>query len=125
MDTNEVLAVLERFRAGYNEMNIPELEAVLSQDVKWGHRNRFKGEGRLALIQSMRDFSAKTPGRYFSDFGRFAIKGDTAFVEQTWHAVPAADDAAWGWKKGTPFSMQTCSVFVLDGDQIVDWSDYG
>ncbi len=125
MESDRALKILEKFRAGHNEMDVPALESVLAEDVKWGHRNRFKGEGRSPLIASIREFSAKTPGRYFGAFGRVAINGNVVFVEQRWHAVPAADDAEWGWKTGVPFSMETCSVFVLSGDKILDWSDYG
>ena len=125
MSSEDLLKLLEAFRVAYNEVDIPALEALVAEDLHWEHHNRFKGHGRAAFVQSVRDFAAKTPGRHFAEPVRFAVNGQTAYIEHTWHAVPAHSDPAWGWEKGVPTSMDTCSVFVIDNGVIVEFSDYG
>lgn len=125
MTPDEILQAIEKFRIAYNSADVPTLEGLLSESVKWGHRNRFKGEGRAELLRSIAEFSDKAPGRYFANFGRTAVHDQVVFAEQTWHATPVNSDPAWGWEKGVPFSMETCSVFAFQGGRIVEWSDFG
>jgi hypothetical protein len=120
MSTEEILKCLEEFRIAYNEIDIPTLEDILARDVHWEHRNKFKGSGRDGLIQSIIEFGEKTPGRYFDRPIRFALKGQAIFIEQKWHATPARSDPAWGWEKGAPISMDTCSIFVFEGAKITE-----
>jgi ketosteroid isomerase-like protein len=125
MSREDLLNILEAFRVAYNEVDVEALENIVADDLHWEHHNRFKGHGRAGFLQSVRDFAAKTPGRYFAKPVRFAINDHTAYVEHTWHAVPAHSDPAWGWEKGVPTSMDTCSVFVIKDGKIVEFSDYG
>ena len=125
MSSEQLLKTVEAFRVAYNELDIPALESLVAEELHWEHHNRFKGHGRAGFVQSVRDFAAKTPGRYFAEPARFAVNGATVYVEHTWHAVPAHSDPAWGWEKGVPTSMDTCSVFVVEDGKIVEFSDYG
>ena len=125
MTPEDVMSRLEAYRVAYNEVDVPKLEELLCDDIKWGHRNKFQGDGRTALIDSIKTFAEKAPGRHFERPTRFAVNGDIAFVEQTWRAVPALSDAAWGWEKGVPVSMGTCSLFVFSGGKIQEWTDHG
>ena len=126
LTSNDVLDKLESFRVAYNDVDLGALESLLSPDVSWGHKNRFKGEGRDALIASIQDFARRMPGRSFEKPSRFAVNGNLAFVEQTWHGTPTKSDASWGWEEGVPVTMGTCSLFVLSDDgRIQEWSDHG
>ena len=66
MSSEDLLKLLEAFRVAYNEVDIPALEALVAEDLHWEHHNKFKGHGRAAFVQSVRDFAAKTPGRHFA-----------------------------------------------------------
>jgi len=123
--SDEVMQILEAFRAAYNSVDIAALEALVAEDVRWEHHNRFKGTGRAPLMQSILDFAERMPGRYFDPPTRVAVNGQTVFVERKWRATPVRSDAAWGWEAGVPTSMDTCSVYVIDAGKIVEWGDYG
>jgi hypothetical protein len=125
MPNDELLNILEAFRVAYNEVDIAGLEGLVAEDLHWEHHNRFKGHGRASFVQSVRDFADKTPGRYFAEPVRFAVNDQTVYIEHTWHATPAHSDPAWGWEKGVPTSMDTCSVFVVIDGLIAEFSDYG
>jgi hypothetical protein len=125
MSTDKFLNLVEKFRVAYNSVDIPKLETLLAEDLRWGHHNKFKGTGRAGLILSIEEFARKLPGRYFEKPIRTAVNGQAVFVEQTWHATPLHSDPAWGWVAGVPTSMETCSVIVFENDMIIDWGDYG
>ena len=125
MKPQDVLNHLEAFRVAYNQVDASALAVLVAEDIQWGHRNKFQGNGRAALIASIEEFARKAPGRYFEPPERFAVNGDLAFVEQPWRAVPAFSDPAWGWQEGVPVSMTTCSLFVLSDGMITEWSDHG
>ena len=125
MNDVELLELADAFRVAYNEMDITAIERLVAEDISWGHQNRFRGSGRADLIQSLHRFAQKMPGRYFDRPVRFAVRGDTVFREHQWHAVPVESDPAWGWEKGVPTSMTTCSILVFAGGQIVEWTDFG
>lgn len=125
MTYDEMMQALDRFRIAYNQMDVPVLEDLLAENVRWGHRNRFSGEGRAELLRSFAEFSKKLPGRYFAEFGRSAVNGNIIFAEQTWHAIPAFSDPAWGWEAGVPVVIETCSLFVFADGKIIEWTDCG
>lgn len=125
MENDELLRLVEEFRVAYNSVDTAKLETLLAKDLHWGHHNKFKGIGREKLILSIQEFERKMPGRYFDKPIRTAVSGQAVFVEQTWHATPAHTDPEWGWVAGVPTSMETCSVFVFENSQLVDWGDYG
>ena len=125
MNVDELLGLTEVFRLAYNAVDIETLGAAVADDIQWGHQNRFKGAGRDGLLNSVREFADKMPGRYFDAPIRYAANGTTIFVEHRWHAVPVESGPAWGWEKGVAFSMGTCSVFVIRDGKIVEWTDYG
>ena len=75
------------------------------------------------MIRMMKESQAKMPVRYFGEVGRLAVNGDVAVVEQKWHVMPVADEPAWGAKKDVLFTMDMCSVFVLEHGKIVEWTD--
>ena len=125
MRSNELVQILEAFRVAYNAVDIPALESLVAEDVRGEHHNRFKGVGRAPLMQSILDFAERMPGRYFDPPTRFAINGQSIFVERVWRATPVKSDPAWGWEEGVSTSMDTCSVYVIEGGRIVEWGDYG
>ena len=125
MEANEIIEAIERYRMAYNEVDVTALEALLSEGVIWGHRNKFKGQGRAELLRSVAEFSKKAPDRHFAPYGRTAVNGNIVFAEQTWHATPVQSDPAWGWEAGVPVKMETCSLFVFDNGKIVEWTDCG
>lgn len=117
--------LVDRFFTGYNDMDEDALRALLAEDITWGHRNKFSGEGREELIASFRQIGDAMQSRNFGPVIRWAENGNTFYCEHQWFAVPAIDDPAWGWKKGEPFSMYAASIITFDGDKIVDWVDFG
>ena len=125
MNQQEMLAAIEKFRVAYNDVDIDSLHGLLSDKVKWGHRNRFSGEGRDELLRSIENFARKLPGRRFGEYGRTAVNGSFVFAEQTWHGVPAEDNPAWGWQAGVPVTMETCTLFAFENGQITEFTDCG
>ena len=125
MDDDTIVVTAKRFFEAYNSMDTNHLEEILSENVHWEHHNRFKGDGREGLLQSIKDIAGKIPGRTFSGPKRWAVNGETVFIEHSWHGLPAVDLPAFGWTKGVPASLDVCSVFVFSGGKIVEWSDYG
>ena len=124
MELSEFLVLLEKLRTGYNQLDFTAFDAIIAEDVKWEHRNHWMAEGRAEMIRMMKDFHAKMPVRYFGDIGRSAVNGNLGVVEQKWHVMPVADEPAWGAKKDVLFTMDMCSVFVLEGGKIVEWNDF-
>ena len=125
MDNDAIVVTAKRFFEAYNSVDTNHLEEILSENVHWEHHNRFKGDGREGLLQSIKDIAGKIPGRTFSEPKRWAVNGETVFIEHSWHGVPAVDLPAFGWNQGLPASLDVCSVFVFSSGKIVEWSDYG
>jgi len=124
MESNELLAKAILFFQAYNATDITSLEGIVSEDIHWEHHNRFKGQGKEGLMQSVRDFSTKAPGRYFSEPTRWAINGETVFIEHKWHAVPKVAVPSFGWTEGVPVTLDCVGLLVFSAGQIIEWSDY-
>ena len=124
MESNGLVATVNQFFQAYNTIDIKYLEGIISDDIHWEHHNRFKGQGKEALMQSIRDFAEKAPGRIFTEPTRWAVNGDSVFIEHKWHAVPASDLPLFGWTKGVPATLDCVSLFVFSAGKIVEWSDY-
>ena len=124
MESNELLAQANRFFQAYNTTDIESLEEMVSEDVRWEHHNRFKGRGKESLMQSIRDFAAKAPGRKFSEPTRWAINGETVFIEHKWHAVPKVAVPSFGWTEGVPATLDCLGLLVFSAGKVIEWSDY-
>ena len=124
MENNKLLAKANQFFESYNTVNIKSLEELVSDDIHWEHHNRFKGQGKKGLMQSIRDFAKKAPGRYFSERTRWAINGEIVFTEHKWHAVPVAAVPSFGWTEGVPVTMDCCALLVFKDGKIIEYSDY-
>jgi len=125
MTGRQLIEIAHQFFDAYNASDIASLEALLSEDVRWEHHNRFKGAGRAALIRSIKEIAQTTPGRRFTEPTRWASSENLIYLEHQWHAVPTAANAMFGWQPGVPFSMDAVSVFVFADGKIIEWSDYG
>ncbi|MGH3275388.1 MAG: nuclear transport factor 2 family protein [Streptosporangiaceae bacterium] len=121
----ELLAIVERFFTAYNEMDLGAFGSLLAADVRWEHHNRFQGNGRDALVTSVRAIQGKVPDRRFTEITRWAARGDTVYVEHGWSATPDVTDEAWGYEAGVATSKDIASVFVIEDELITKWSDYG
>lgn len=119
------LSLVEAFYQAYNDVDITALEGLVSDDIHWEHHNRFTGSGKAGLMESLREWAERVPGRRFGPALRHAQNGELLFVEHQWFAVPAADNDQFGWKAGETVTMDTASVFVVRDGKIVEWSDYG
>lgn len=124
MGHDEPIQIAKRFFHAYNTFDIECLKDIVTEDVLWEHRNRFKGQGSDDLISSIQKFSSKVPGRAFSDIKRWAINGDTIFVEHRWQGTPAIDVPDFGWEAGKPTGLDCLSILVLSQGKIVEWTDY-
>lgn len=125
MNNDALVVTAKRFFEAYNSLDTNLLEEILSENVHWEHHNRFKGDGREGLLQSIKDIAGKIPGRAFSEPRRWTVNGETVFLEHSWHGVPAVDLPAFGWSKDVHTSLDVCSVFVFSAGKIIEWSDYG
>jgi ketosteroid isomerase-like protein len=121
---SELLAIIERFYAAYNEMDLDTFGALVTEDVHWEHHNRFKGKGREPLLDSVRDTQAQLPVRRFGEITRWAANENVVYVDHLWSGTPAVDIEGWGWKAGVPMSMDCASVFVFEDGRVKEWSDY-
>jgi ketosteroid isomerase-like protein len=124
MDSNQLLEIVNRFFDAYNNVDIEYIDSIISDKIHWEHHNKFKGDGKPQAIQSIHNFSEKAPGRYFEKPTRWAVHGQTIFIEHKWHAVPALDVALFGWKEGVPVTMEIVTLFVFEDGKLVEWSDY-
>ncbi len=121
----DLIDLVEQFFTAYNEMDLDAFRALLTDDIKWGHHNRFQGEGADGLVQSIRDIQAKLPDRRFGNITNWAINGNRVYTEHDWQATPTESDPSWGWVAGEPTAMDACSIFVFDGGRVKEWADYG
>lgn len=125
MAEHKYLNVAKRFFDVYNASDASAISEVVDANLLWGHSNRFKGQGRDALLKSIEEYSANVPGRAFSAPARWAVNGNVLFLEHKWDGVPAIDVPGFGWKAGIRASLDCLSVLVFDEeDWIVEWADY-
>ncbi|WP_371634101.1 nuclear transport factor 2 family protein [Streptomyces sp. NBC_01259] len=124
-DERELLVIVERFFAAYNDMDLDSFANLLAEDIRWGHHNRFRGAGAAPLLRSIQEIHDKLPDRRFGEITRWAASDHTIYAEHSWTGTPAESDAAWGWQAGVPASMECVSVFVIEGGRVTEWSDYG
>ena len=124
MKNEELLAKANEFFEAYNSIDLQALDELVANDIRWEHHNRFKGEGKEKLMDSVKDFGEKAPGRYFSKPSRWAVNGDIAFVEHKWHAVPAVDVPSFGWTKGVHVTLDCCALLAFKDGKIIEFSDY-
>ena len=124
MESNELLAKANLFFQAYNTTDIASLEDFVSEDVCWEHHNRFKGQGKESLMQSIGDFAAKVPSRYFSEPTRWAVNVETVFIEHKWHALPKVAVTSFGWTGGVPVTLDCLGLLVFSAGKAVEWSDY-
>ncbi len=124
-EDEDLITLVERFFKAYNDMDLDTFRALLTDDIKWGHHNRFQGEGADGLVQSIRDIQAKLPDRRFGEITHWAINANRVYTEHDWSATPAESDPSWGWEAGVPTSMEACSIFVVEDGRVKEWADYG
>ncbi|KAJ5974806.1 hypothetical protein N7481_008513 [Penicillium waksmanii] len=125
MAEHKYLDVAKRFFDAYNVSDSSTIAEIVDPDLLWAHSNRFKGQGRDALLKSIEEYSANVPGRAFYAPARWAVNGNVLFLEHKWEGFPAIDVPTFGWIAGTQASLDCLSVLVFDGkDVIIEWTDY-
>ncbi|OQV11093.1 SnoaL-like domain-containing protein [Cladophialophora immunda] len=130
MSPEEGLAFANRFFQAYNDQDFGTIESLFSDELQWGHHNRFKGQGKPELVAFMKQFANTAPDRAFTDVMRWAVNNNNndgttlVFVEHSLKGTPAVDVESFGWKAGQAVTLETTSLLVVEGGKIVEWSDY-
>lgn len=124
-DEPSTLAIAHRFFDAYNRSDTDALDDLVADDVRWGHHNRFSGNGKAGMLESIGEVAETMLGRRFGDILRWAGDEQQLYCEHTWTAFPAADVPDWGWHKDVPVTFECISCFRFEDGRITEWFDYG
>lgn len=119
-------ALAAAFVQAYNDKDFVRLRELLAPDFYFQHHNRgFEITDPDEFVATLKQFASELiPDRAFGEPSRITSVGNTVVVEQTWSATARVDIPGMG-NAGERISLDLCSVFVFDGDQITAYHDYG
>ena len=125
MDPVQLLALVNRFYDAYNAVDLDTLGSMMADDIRWEHHGQVKGQGKAQLLELNQKINEIAPGRYVKPPVRWAVNGNIIFVEHTLYGIPVVEPGLFDWKAGVPFELEVCSIMVVEGDKIAEWSDFG
>ena len=115
-----------QFVQAYNSKDFERLRGLLSPTFYFQHHNRdYEIKDPDEFVATLKQFASEfIPDRAFGRPSRVTCAGNTVVVEQPWTATAKVDIPGMG-SAGERISLDLCSVFVFDGDEIAAYHDYG
>lgn len=119
-------SIVEEAVAAYNALDYDTYATYFKPDLKFVHHNRgISHDNRDEFLAMVKMFSDDLiPDRRLGDAVRTIESGDIVMREQTYGGMPIADVEGIA-KKGEEVLLEFCTVYVIDGDQIAEYHEYG
>lgn len=114
------------FVQAYNAKDFDRLRGLLATPFYFQHHNRnYEITDPDEFVATLKQFASEyIPDRAFGKPSRVSCAGNTVVVEQPWSATAKVDIPGMG-NAGERISLDLCSVFIIDGDRIAAYHDYG
>jgi hypothetical protein len=122
----DLVAIVEKTVDAYNTKNWGRYALSFREDMRYCHHNRgFEFSDRATFLAAMRVFASDLiPNRTLGPAVRCVQSGDTVVREQVWSGKAVADFPGIA-SAGEDFRLEVCTVYVFDGDLIVEYHEYG
>jgi len=124
--SNDLTAIVESAIEVYNKQDWDAYQEFFARDLHFVHHNRgFEFTDRDTFIATLKTFvSDLIPDRWLYPAVRIIQSGNIVVREQKWGGTAIADVPGIA-AKGETFTLDFCTVYVFDGDKVVEYHEYG
>ena len=124
--STDLTAVIEKAIEAYNNQDFDAYQEFFAPDLHFVHHNRgFEFTDRDTFIKTLKMFVADLiPDRRLHPATRILQSGNLVVREQKWGGT-AITDVPGIASKGESFTLDFCTVYVFEGEKVVEYHEYG